>query len=482
MLACLIFKDFYVEVAALSSPSLALSLPSLVVLDDAVTPHVLGGGSEARAAGVSPDITELEARALYSDGVFCTLPQSVIDDAQTNILECLDRFSPSIEVLGPSCYLVDLGISSDTKTHSLAKKLISAFAPQHHISVGLSAVRFVAKVAATKSARSTYTFLAIGEERAFLSRQRITCLPVDAETLRRLDLLGIETLGDLTLLLPERLVDLFGASGNLMASLARGEDSSLMVAEAIEAPLEVSGNFDFPEEDGSVLLNEFTVAVESLCQQLTAQHRLATRMTLELHLHAHPTTKAHISFASPMNQPKRMLTLLQERLPQIELSAPVTGYRIALEGFVEAFARQMGFESLLSPTGEKWRGIQRIVDRLCARCETTSLMQVVWDEPTCRVPERRGHLQDLGSENGRRGLYLPHPAQVAPDASGFPRLVRTRSGWQPVDMVMEAWDIEEDWWTPRPISRHYYRVVLRNGAVMRLFRDPRRGQWYHQNR
>ena len=77
---------------------------------------------------------------------------------------------------------------------------------------------------------------------------------------------------------------------------------------------------------------------------------------------------------------------------------------------------------------------------------------------------------------GPRRLYAPRPARVAPGRGDVPCAV----GGIAVETVREEWLLEDLWWTPEPIRRHYYELALVDGRVATVFRCARSGRWYSQ--
>jgi CO dehydrogenase/acetyl-CoA synthase delta subunit len=77
---------------------------------------------------------------------------------------------------------------------------------------------------------------------------------------------------------------------------------------------------------------------------------------------------------------------------------------------------------------------------------------------------------------GSRSLGEPKPAAVAADEQGVPVAV----GAAQVDSVREEWVVEDRWWTPRPLRRRYFEVVLANGRNVVVFRDLVEGGWFSQ--
>jgi len=50
-----------------------------------------------------------------------------------------------------------------------------------------------------------------------------------------------------------------------------------------------------------------------------------------------------------------------------------------------------------------------------------------------------------------------------------------------VDAVREEWLIEDRWWTPKPLRRRYFELVLADGRNAVVFREPAdAGRWFLQ--
>lgn len=77
---------------------------------------------------------------------------------------------------------------------------------------------------------------------------------------------------------------------------------------------------------------------------------------------------------------------------------------------------------------------------------------------------------------GLRRLYLPRPARVEADAAGVPRALDGVA----VEAVRESWLVEDRWWEPRPLRRHYFELALADGCSAVVFRSERSGEWGRQ--
>jgi hypothetical protein len=76
---------------------------------------------------------------------------------------------------------------------------------------------------------------------------------------------------------------------------------------------------------------------------------------------------------------------------------------------------------------------------------------------------------------GLRRLYMPRPAKVEADPTGKPSSVEGIA----VEAVREEWRVEDRWWTPKPLKRHYFELVLADGRNVVVFRTGG-GRWYRQ--
>jgi hypothetical protein len=75
------------------------------------------------------------------------------------------------------------------------------------------------------------------------------------------------------------------------------------------------------------------------------------------------------------------------------------------------------------------------------------------------------------------GVYWPRPVNVDAGSDGVPRAVSAVA----VEAVREEWLVEDLWWTPKPLSRRYYELVLADGRDLVVFREPDEGgRWFEQ--
>jgi hypothetical protein len=77
---------------------------------------------------------------------------------------------------------------------------------------------------------------------------------------------------------------------------------------------------------------------------------------------------------------------------------------------------------------------------------------------------------------GLRRLYAPERVTVRVDDRGVPVEVDGAA----VEAVREEWLVEDRWWTPKPLRRHYFELALADGRSLAVFRHARGQRWYRQ--
>ena len=75
-----------------------------------------------------------------------------------------------------------------------------------------------------------------------------------------------------------------------------------------------------------------------------------------------------------------------------------------------------------------------------------------------------------------RRIGTPEFTRVRAEEGGLPTAVEGT----PVDSVREQWVVEDRWWTPRPLRRRYFELVLADGRNVVVFRDLVARKWFSQ--
>lgn len=77
---------------------------------------------------------------------------------------------------------------------------------------------------------------------------------------------------------------------------------------------------------------------------------------------------------------------------------------------------------------------------------------------------------------GLRRLYAPEPVAVETGPDGTPLVIAGVA----VEAVREEWVVDDRWWIPQKLQRHYFELALASGRSAVVFRCARSGRWYRQ--
>lgn len=104
--------------------------------------------------------------------------------------------------------------------------MLGAIHPEFGARLGIAERRFTAYAAALTADPGSVLRIAPGESEAFLAPLPVEWLPLDAEAVERLRLLGLRTCGALAALPRHALEAQFGPSGGRAWLAARGDDTA----------------------------------------------------------------------------------------------------------------------------------------------------------------------------------------------------------------------------------------------------------------
>ena len=77
---------------------------------------------------------------------------------------------------------------------------------------------------------------------------------------------------------------------------------------------------------------------------------------------------------------------------------------------------------------------------------------------------------------GLRRLYAPEPVAVRVGPDGSPLSVAGTV----VEAVCEEGGVDDRWWIPQKLQRHYFDLALAGGRSVVVFRRAGDGRWHRQ--
>jgi protein ImuB len=303
-----------------------------------------------------------------------------------------------------------------------------------------------------------------GDEAKFLGPLPLACLAPSPELLETLERWGIRRFRDLAALPPLGIAERLGPEGLRLRELARGEAERKLVP--LEAPLEFEDQveLEYPVE----LLEPLAFLLARLLNGLAA--RLATRalatdeLRLRLKLENRATHERTLRLPVPSLDTKALLKLLQLDLAAHPPEAPIMRVWMGMNP-VKPRAAQGGLFVPLAPEPVKLEltlaRIKAIVGE--GRVGSPELVDTHrWDRRSSFVV----------CQLALRFFRPPRAARVAL-ASNQPSFIAADGVRGKVLEFAGPWRTSGDWWTTTPWSRDEWDIALGDGALYRIYCEPR---------
>jgi hypothetical protein len=295
-----------------------------------------------------------------------------------------------------------------------------------------------------------------GGEAHFLAPLPLSVLPnLPGELRRRLTLFDLHTLGDLAALRKPAVLRQFGGEMAGLFELARGNDPRPLNPDV--PPLRLVRSLALPEpvRERQPLLR----ALARLCWQLSRDlerrgcHAEALKLTL---LAEHGPLEAAQAAKPPTSDEARLSRLAALLLGKLNVTAPV--HRLALSAY-PLRSWHLGWHQVAlreQAAGDQGPRLEEALQLLAHR----------FGQAAIRVA-------------ALLGPPVPVPIGVGLDAAGRP--ARLRVGGRVIGLagVDDHWREERQWWEARGgIRRDYFRVVLPDGSLRKIFQNLADGEWY----
>lgn len=336
----------------------------------------------SEAVGLCPTLGVLEGRpALYQS-------------RWEAILEALEEVAFTVEPGELGIAYVDLAeLTSLHSSFQAAAEAVLACAPQEfEPRLGIAPSHFSARVAAERARPGQCLAVAEQELTDFLASQPVTTLPLSAETLRRLQLLKLDTLGALSALPRSALAAQFGPEGARAWELAQGRDRFPLRGRPRLQRVRERLSLEAPLVSREALLAAWEQTLSRALRQPAMQGRAARQAVLRAQTERGRCWERTVTFKEALAERSRLWPSLRSVLAQAALPGPVSELELELTGLVEAQGQQLALPATRPRLTER---LEESLRQLKARYGCCPVGRVVEVEPWSRIPERRLALIDF---------------------------------------------------------------------------------------
>jgi nucleotidyltransferase/DNA polymerase involved in DNA repair len=256
-----------------------------------------------------------------------------------------------------------------------------------------------ARLARPSNDRAPAAFASL--DRSGLGELPLTLLPADPATRQRFTLFGLTTFGQLAALPRSAVGAQFGAAGERLQQLTRGNDPRPLVPRRRPERLTAERTFEPPLSDvGAAGLALRALATE-LVDRLRDRHLAPGRAALELGREDAPALRIELAFPQPALEPDWIARLLLSRLEAVaqqrggaQREEPrITRIGLQFDRLSNPQSRQL---AAFEPQSGKWEELRWSLERLQARFGDGRLWRAEHVRPNAARPELRARLGDIG--------------------------------------------------------------------------------------
>ncbi|MCZ6545062.1 MAG: DNA polymerase Y family protein [Chloroflexi bacterium] len=389
-IACLAIPGFALACELAAQPALASEPVALV---DASGQRVAALTPSAARRGLQPGMLLREAINYCATLTVLESHPARHDSAAEACVAALASISPIVEEAAPGLVYADLrGLdrlypSIDALDSAIRLATPSGLRPR----LGIAEHKFTAFVAAQDAQLGGTQTVGAPDAAAFLASRPISLLPLDHDTISRMQLLGLTTLGALAALPRHTVVAQFGLPGGWAWEAAHGCDATPVTAPdwrehvleqiVAEPPLisREAVHYSMQQLLGRILRHRAVAGhfVRALCLRITTEDDQiwSQEQTLK----------------EPSSDRERLWLVIDSILERAQYTGPVVGLSIE----ILELSRESGKQTVLFPGKIRHRErLDEMVRQLKTRYGVSPMKRLVEVEPWSRIPERRHALMD----------------------------------------------------------------------------------------
>lgn len=337
------------------------------------------------------------------------------------MLDALDDLSPRIEAVDVGVALVDITglgalFGSERRIAARAAALAREVAPLD-VRAGIGDNRWLAVLAARLGLTGDAPLRVL--DRSELPQLPLTLLPADPATRQRFSLFGLTTFGQLAALPRSAVGAQFGATGERLQQLARGNDPRPLVPRRRPERLVAERAFEPPLSDVGAAGLALRALVTELVDRLRDRHLAPGRAALELEREDAAPLRIELAFPQPALEPDWIARLLLSRLeaaargslPNFNQDRPrppdrssqgqmqpqdeprIVGIGLAFDRLSDPQSRQL---AAFEPQAGRWEELRWSLERVRARFGDGRLWRAEHVRPNASLAEQRSRLVDIG--------------------------------------------------------------------------------------
>jgi protein ImuB len=257
--------------------------------------------------------------------------------------------------------------------------------------LGWARGKFTAWVAATRARPGQPIIVADGERGDFLRTQPVAALPLHPDNHRRLQQLGLKTLGDLAALPEAALVAQFGREGKAAWRLAAGAFDEPVTGKVRPLPIVAALDYPSPVADRGMLAHTIGVLIEHALRDPRRTGWRVQTVRVRAALEQGASWMIEAMLKDPTALRERIHAPLLTHLERTPPAGAVESLAVEFTAFargtdeLQLFAR----DAVAAARAGRRRALRLAARELHQRLKRHMLYRVVEVQPWSRLPERR---------------------------------------------------------------------------------------------
>lgn len=363
---------------------------------------VVVGGVDARVRSVSPQAHAQGIRPdqTLSDAIGRCPTVAVLEERTAryesiwrDIVTSLELVAFTVEPAEPGIAYVDVEelLTGYRSVEAVIAALLQTVSTTLEPRVGVGGSRFVALAAARRAAPGRG--LVVGERglTTFLDEQPVEVLPVSPEMLRRLDVLGLHTLGELRALRRPAVAAQFGPEGVRAWELARGQDARPLRPRPRAERLEERLHLEVPLDSRPALAAAWQQTLSRLVRRRGFRNLVARQLVLGAATERGRQWTHTITCKEPLGELRPLWAAAQPVIEGATFPGPLSELSVELRDLAPQTGQQLALEGAKAALRGR---LETQLRQLKVRYGYCPVGRIVEMEPWSRIPERRLALID----------------------------------------------------------------------------------------
>jgi DNA polymerase-4 len=301
--------------------------------------HVIAASEEALPFCVLPGMPLRQAEHLCPQATFLPPDAEAATRLRELIASALYDLAPIVEVRVEGFAWLDVSAvpKPGESIREARRRLHTAIGREPRL--GLAPGPFSSRLAAARARPGR--LMCIEDARAFIAPLASHELPLDAEQLERLDLLGLRTMGAVAALGPRELESQLGLAGRHAVLLARGLEPDQLTPWCPPLFTSAHRQFDSPVEDREALLFVARALCGDLAEEMSVRGAGAKHVRVRLLFETGDLDMRESVVRHPLSSAAEMFGLIGSWIKEWRVRAPITELWIELPVLEAAGRRQL---------------------------------------------------------------------------------------------------------------------------------------------